>query len=407
MLKQTLTQAPKNKLSLILRSWLPLLQANIDELNESINEYAKDNPFIKVKSSRQKYFGDMVLEYQEDKNLDDINIINELKLQINNTLFPTQKSKDIANLICESLDENGYFEYDKDTFKDYLKEEVEKVRQRFIYLEPSGVGAKDYKEAFLFCLESKLFNGEIKDDEYKFCKELINELENLANYKKHKLFKPCMQILRSFSVPPFLNYSEKSQEIVPDIFVYHEDGQIKVRINDEYYPEVSIDEDSIKEHKYMQEFIKNAKNIVDALAMRKATLKKIALMIVEYQYEFFLGGDIKPMRLKDIADELDRNPSTISRAIAGKYLFCSRGMVELKNFFATKIDDDTSNAVIKEYLLKLVKNEDKKKPLSDIALLEMIEKDLGVKIVRRTITKYRKQLDIAPSHERKRLYELW
>jgi RNA polymerase sigma-54 factor len=140
--------------------------------------------------------------------------------------------------------------------------------------------------------------------------------------------------------------------------------------------------------------------------MRKATLYKIGLMIVEYQYDFFFGKAIKPMKLKDLAEDLGRNPSTISRAIAGKYLSCSRGIIPLKQFFATALDEDISNSAIKEYMCELVKHEDQKKPLSDIKLLEAIESKFGIKMVRRTITKYRKQFNIAGSSERKKLYAL-
>ena len=129
-------------------------------------------------------------------------------------------------------------------------------------------------------------------------------------------------------------------------------------------------------------------------------------MIVEYQYEFFKGGEIRPMKLKDLAAEFNHAPSTISRAISGKYLECNRGIFSLKSFFATAIDEDTSNAAIKDYIADLVKNEERKRPLSDNKLLQIVEDKFGVKVVRRTITKYRKQLNIASSSERKKLYEI-
>ena len=130
-------------------------------------------------------------------------------------------------------------------------------------------------------------------------------------------------------------------------------------------------------------------------------------MILEYQYGFFAGGDIKPLKLNDIAKDLGHSSSTISRAVANKYLECNRGIFPLKAFFSTAISEDTSNASIKDFLLECVRNEDKRNPLSDVKLKEMIEgKFAGVKIVRRTITKYRKQLNIESSNERKKLYEL-
>jgi len=112
------------------------------------------------------------------------------------------------------------------------------------------------------------------------------------------------------------------------------------------------------------------------------------------------------MKLKDIADDLKRNPSTISRAISGKYLSCGRGIIPLKQFFATAVEENISNSAIKEYMRELVKYEDHAKPLSDVKILAFIEKKFGVKMVRRTITKYRKEFNIAGSSERKKLYSL-
>ncbi|MGZ8548731.1 MAG: RNA polymerase factor sigma-54, partial [Sulfuricurvum sp.] len=146
--------------------------------------------------------------------------------------------------------------------------------------------------------------------------------------------------------------------------------------------------------------------LIDALEMRKATLYKVGLMIVEYQYDFFMGGAIKPLTLKTLADEFGHSPSTISRAIANKYIACDRGMFTMKEFFTTAIDEDISNAAIKEYVHELVKNESHKKPLSDMKLLEMVQAKFKISMVRRTIAKYRSQANIAGSSERKKLYQL-
>ena len=113
-----------------------------------------------------------------------------------------------------------------------------------------------------------------------------------------------------------------------------------------------------------------------------------------------------PLTLKPLADEFGHNPSTISRAIANKYIACDRGVYPMKEFFTTAIDEDVSNAAIKEYLSRLVREEPRLKPLSDVKLLELIQEQFKVKMVRRTIAKYRKQLNIAGSSERKKLYQL-
>lgn len=229
----------------------------------------------------------------------------------------------------------------------------------------------------------------------------------MNKHRDMELFHEAVKVIQTFRVPPSIEYFEKEQDVIPDLFVFEMDGNIEVNLNDKYYPQVNINiERADKKHDFVKQKIKEAKDLVDALEMRKATLYKIGLMIVEYQYEFFTGGEIRPMKLKDLAEEFGHAPSTISRAIAGKHLECNRGVFPLKNFFTTALDEDLSNSSIKNYIEEIVKNESRVKPLSDIKILEMIEEKFNIKMVRRTITKYRKQLNIASSSERKKLYEL-
>lgn len=414
MLKQKLVQSPKTKLSNTLRSWLPILQANIEDLKESLDKFAEDNPFLTIQEKTQthqngkNYYdgffkNNAQSELLEQKAITQKSVWELLNEQISPPLFPTSKSQNIAYKIIECLNHEGYFEYDEEILSPFSKEEVEKIRKRFKFLEPVGVGAVDFKEAFLFALENEELEGEL----YEFIQMLILDFENIQKYTKEKLYKEAIEVIKKFSVPPFLEYFEESRVIVPDIFIFKENGEIKVKINDEYYPEICIETDGL-EHEFLSSYLKEARNLVDALSMRKATLYKIGLMIVEHQYEFFLGKEIKPMTLKDLADDLERNASTISRAIANKYLSCDRGLVPLKDFFAFALDGEgeTSNTSVKDFVANLVKNENKQKPLSDSKILELILAEFKVDIGRRTITKYRKQLNIASSTDRKKFYEL-
>ncbi|MBK1973543.1 RNA polymerase factor sigma-54 [Campylobacter sp. TTU-622] len=413
MLKQKL--APKNKLSQTLRSWLPILQANIEDLKESLDDFSKENPFISVKeninsqtNSNKNYMDYFYKNSIQAQNIQYMAIAQKsvyelLNEQITPPLFPTEKSQKIAYKIIECLNHEGYFEFDEELLKEWSQDEIENIRLRFKFLDPIGVGAKDYKEAFLFALD----NLDIDDELYEFCKILIKDFENIGSYTKEKFYKEAIVLIKKFSIPPFIEYFEDSKQIVPDIFIFRENDEIKVKINDEYYPEISLETDGMN-HDFLSAYIKEAKNLIDALAMRKATLYKIGLMIVEYQYDFFLGKEIKPMTLKNIADDLERNTSTISRAIANKYLSCERGLIPLKDFFTVALDEngETSNTSVKEFIVNLIKNENKKKPLSDLKILESIQEEFKIDIGRRTITKYRKQLNIGSSSERKKIYEL-
>jgi RNA polymerase sigma-54 factor len=216
-----------------------------------------------------------------------------------------------------------------------------------------------------------------------------------------------MKAIGSFKNPPAIDFLEDSTAVIPDLMIFDDpDVGIEVKLNDSYYPTINIDSGYGIDHPFISQKFKEAKSLVDALEMRKATLYKVGLMIVEYQYDFFTGGAIKPLTLKMLADEFGHNPSTISRAIANKYIACDRGVYAMKEFFTTAIDEDTSNATIKDYVSECVKNEPHKKPLSDMKLLEMVQSKFKITMVRRTIAKYRSQANIAGSSERKKLYQL-
>ncbi|WP_333804138.1 RNA polymerase factor sigma-54 [Sulfurospirillum sp.] len=419
-LRVSSTQTTKQKFSSTLRGWLPILQANLDSLVETLEPFVQENPFISVKSGsetpdkrfeKKSFFSEVakasVSETIEALTLDKKSLFQTLHEQINPPLFPTEKSQRIAYEIIENINSEGYFELE--ALAEIAKKlsvsipEVEKIRQRFAYLEPLGIGALDVKETFLFQLQDLSLENEL----YAMVEKLIVNFENIESFSKEFLFHEALSIIKRFRNPPAIDFLEDEKEVIPDIFIYDLAGAIEVRLNDAYYPEVIIDTDGLDEnHSFVSQKIKDAKDLIDALEMRKATLYKIGLMIVEYQYDFFFGKAIKPMKLKDLADDLGRNPSTISRAIAGKYLSCSRGVIPLKQFFATAVEEDISNSAIKEYMIELVKNESKLKPLSDIKLLELIEGKFNIKMVRRTITKYRQQFNIASSSERKKLYTL-
>jgi len=396
-----------NKLSTKLLGFLPILKAGVDELFEEIKEISKENPYIEVRNKRF-----VTVSNLKNANTDEIEALtlNEetlyeslLKQIEDSNLFPTKRSKDIALEIIEDINNEGFFEGDEKEIAKRLgvdEEQVKKVRERFMYLSPSGVGAKDLKECMIFQLQ----NIDMPEDVYKLATEMITYLENIDRFVNEPKYKEAMKIIKQLKIVPALEYI-KDEEIIPEIIVLNIDGELEIRINDEHYPEVNV-KDPENKNLFSKEKFKEARNIIDALEMRKATLKKIALMIVELQYDFFQGGVIKPMKIKDLADELEYAPSTISRAISNKYLLCDRGIIPLKNFFSIALDEDTSSNQIKEEIKNLIKNEDKNKPLSDDKLTEIVNQKYNLNLVRRTISKYRDQLKIPTSRERKRIYKV-
>jgi len=419
VLRQTQTVETKHKLSNTLRNWLPILHSSLSELDEVMVPFIEANPVVEIKNGFEEDFEKKIpkkiisgsvsnsrTEQIEALTIQFRSLFEVLDEQLGAPLFPTPISQKIAQFVVENLDENGYYEGDTEKFSQEHGIDVdafEKVRSRFCYVDPVGIGASDLCESFLFQLE----NAEISDAAYPLAVKIIENMHDIHAFAKEPYFTEAMGVISSFKNPPNIEYQEESAQIVPDLMIYfNDDNEIEVKLNDAYYPTIHIDTDYGVEHDFVKEKIKEAKSLVDALDMRKATLYKVGLMIVEYQYEFFTGGAIMPLTLKTLADEFGHNPSTISRAIANKYIACERGILAMKEFFTTAIDEDVSNAAIKEYLITLIKEESRVKPLSDMKLLEKIEAKFKVKMVRRTIAKYRKQLNIAGSSERKKLYQL-
>lgn len=420
----------KARLSTTLKSWLPILQSGVTELEDTLNAIAEENPYANVQSQMTQSLNakspkrsksqalSSPNERFEQNHISEQSLYEVLESQIDSKLFPTSISQSIAFKILENINDEGYLDVavaELALEMNVSEEEFERVRQRFAYLEPYGVGARDVLESFLF----QLNNSDLEGEGYELALKIIKDLHNHSKYKNHKDYNAVMKTIKTFKNPPAIEFSPREADIIPDIFIFERlksdslkntTYELEVAINDAYYPKIVIEENLKLKDKQGAEFLrtklKEAKDLVDALDMRKATILKIAIALRENQYDFFMGGEIRPMKLKDIAQDLGYAPSTISRAIANKYLECDRGIFPIKSFFTAAIDGDTSNASIKDFILNLVKNEDRKKPLSDLKILKIVEEKFDLKMVRRTITKYRQQLNIASSSERKRLYEM-
>ncbi len=428
-LKQS--QSLKTKLTPTMRNFLPMLKCDTLEMSETLNEFAAQNPFVEVqnnicmslpsappppKSSPKPFSQQNTKRYMSDKieqyTIDEKSLYDVLEAQILPPLFPTRISQEIAYKIIDNINEEGYFEGDCEAIAQSFEANlgvdcsmVERTRARFSQIDPPGVGAINAKESMIFQLD----DFDLSDEMYDLAFEIINNLDNHKAYSANPSYQAVMKIIYKIRrrLPPAIEYFPKDSQILPEIFINRTIEGFEVNLNDSCYPDILIDERALKsKNADIKEKLREARDLVDSINMRKATLKKIGLMILEYQYDFFAGGDIKPLKLNDIAKDLGHSSSTISRAVANKYLECNRGIFPLKAFFSTAISEDTSNASIKDFLLECVKNEDKRNPLSDVKIQKMIEDKFSVKIVRRTITKYRKQLNIESSSERKKLYEV-
>lgn len=419
-MKQAFSLKQKQLPRLSMQTWLPLLQCSLSDLDKHLQVATNDNPCLEVSSgfevseSSSDSSHRAYLDYQNhvsNASSDEIewmsvstqSLYEKLDEQISAPLFPTPISQKIARQIIFYINEEGYFEGD---VKEIAKQcetdvyRVEQVRQRFAYLEPAGIGAVDYKESFLF----QLNDYDLDDELSILMSALIIHFEDIEKYVKHKRIHDAKEVLQHFSNPPALAYMSNDEQLLPDIFIEFKKEELTIRINNAFYPDLKVTQIDKYDNFAKQKF-KEARELVKLLDLRKATLYNVALVLIEKQYAFFMGGELQPLRLQDVADVLGFNESTISRAISEKFLECERGTFAFKDFFSNAIGE-VSTSEIKHFLQRLVSSEDKLKPFSDKILHEKVEERFGVQMVRRSIAKYRQELDIPSFKERKFLYVL-
>lgn len=419
-MKQVFNLKQKQIPRLSMKTWLPLLQCSLSDLDKHLQVATQDNPCLDVASgfevseSSSDRTHRAFMEYQNrvsNASSDEIewmsvasqSLYEKLDEQIAAPLFPTPVSQKIARQIIFYINDEGYFEGDVAEVAAQCEtdpHQIEKVRQRFAYLEPSGVGAVDYKESFLF----QLNDLDIDDELSLLLTSIILQFENMEKFIDHPRLHDAKEVISHLKNPPAIAYMPSEPPVLPDLYVGFEKEELVIRINHAFYPDLKVTQIDKHDHFAKQKF-KEARDLVKLLDLRKATLYNVALVLVEKQYAFFMGGELKPLKLQDVADELGFNESTISRAISDKYMETDRGTFPFKEFFSNAIGE-VSTTEIKHYLERLVRSENQDDPFSDKDLHEKIEARFGISMVRRSIAKYRKELDIPSFKERKFLYKL-
>lgn len=402
---------PKQKqtLQLSLKLWLPLLQAPLQDLEQIFKDHSYENPFLECRSSLEATHSS--LSSSDDKRgfIENMTVYKDsfydvVLDQINAPLFPTPNSQKVALEVLNHINDEGYFEGSEEKIAitcNTTKEFVGSVRARFAKLEPYGIGACDMKESFLF----QLSLCDLDEKLYSFTEKMIKNIHQMDRFCEHPFFDDAKNVMKKFNSPPAIEYKEEQPCIIPDFFVDVEDD-IRVRINSGYYPDVVVSDAFNAKNTQLREKLKEARDLVNLLSLRKSTLYKLVLLIVEKQVRFFIGSELAPLTMAQIAQELGFDESTISRAVSNKYIQCKRGTFSLKSFFTNALTGGLSSSEIKNYITKAIKNENHEKPLTDQDLAEMIKERFKMELVRRTITKYRKLLSIPSSKERKKIYKM-
>ena len=352
--------------------------------------------------------------------------------------------KPIADFIIGSIDESGYVRRDIDDLIDDLafsqnliveKQKIESILKKIQGIDPPGVAARSLQECLMLQLNRK---DKGKESVFNASKIIENEFELFSSKKYKKLIeklnisdlqlKEAIDEISKLNPKPGGSISSEIQNntITPDFILTIEDGNLLVEINKRNAPELKLsnsykemlagyknDPNKNKSQNDAIQFIKqkldSAKWFIDAIAQREQTLLLTINAIMDFQKDFFLTGEeklLKPMILKDIAEKVDMDISTISRVANSKYIDTPYGIKLLKSYFSEGMKniegEDISTIEIKKILKEIISNEDKNKPLADLELSKRLVEE-GYKVARRTIAKYREQMDIPVARLRKEL----
>ena len=338
---------------------------------------------------------------------------------------PSETEEQIGSLIIGNLNIDGYLCASVEEIAqsgNFDIESVESLLKTMQTFDPPGVCARDLREALLIQVKrlgianpilERIISEHIKNLENKNYKKIANALnisiENVIS---------CVNVIKYLEPKPGREFSsEEPHYILPDIYVYKDGDDYKIVMNDDGLPKLKINryyKESIsngteipKDAKaYLHEKMQAASWLIKSIHQRQKTIYAVMESIIKFQREFFDKGVsyLKPMILKDVAEDIEMHESTISRVTTNKYAYTPQGMFELKYFFNSSIKRRNGDAMasesVKEKIKNLVANEDPLHPLSDKKLAELLEKD-NIEIARRTVAKYREMLCILPSSKRK------
>lgn len=342
--------------------------------------------------------------------------------------FFDETEREIAQFIIGNINEDGYLGSSVEEIARLCQaapEKVNAIREKIKTFDPVGAGSLDLKETLL----AQMDHLEVKDD---IARTIVRD--HLPLVEKSDFFhlaraldippqdvKYHMELIKSLDPAPGRKYSEeKTSYVVPDIIVTKEGDEWTVRLNDEGLPRLRISGyykqllakaalNQPEASRFLKDRLKKAIWFLRSLDQRNRTIYRVARFIVNQQIGFFEKGldFIRPLTLIEVAQEIGVHESTVGRVVANKYMMTPRGVYSLKYFFHKALlgdfGEDVSSLKIKEKIRKLVEQEDKNSPLSDMEIGDILARE-NLKIARRTVAKYRKQLKILPSHIRKRRF---
>lgn len=359
-------------------------------------------------------------------------LYDHLIWQLNLSPF-SDRDRLMAEAIIDSIDEDGYLKGDLEDIRKGLntgKDEVSPAEMQTVLLriqsfDPPGVAARSPQECLSIQLRQLPEDTPMRTQALALVNDCFDllvaqervQLQKKLNLKADKLLE-VMQLIRSLSPRPGSQVASSTpQYIIPDVLVTKHQGRWHVELNSDAIPRLRINNDYANlikradqsdDNNFLRNHLQEARWLLKSLQSRNETLLRVATSIVRFQRAFFDYGEeaMKPLVLRDVAEELEMHESTISRVTTQKYMHTPRGTFEFKYFFSSHVSTsaggECSATAIRALIKKLVAAENPKKPLSDNKLAQILEEQ-GLQVARRTVAKYRESLSIPPSNERKRL----
>jgi RNA polymerase sigma-54 factor len=441
-----LLQLPRLELEQMIRTELeanPLMEIAEPEYEEDQTE--KPESEEEELNWEEYYFQDDVDPYYRPMRVDEEHLtpiparppslrdtlLMQLRIHTNDSLVLK-----IGEYIIDSLDENGFLSTPLEQITEKLEEDLKREEGKEFRIdpdtakstleliqtfEPSGIGARDLRECLLLQIRDSFGEDSL---EYQIVEKHLVDLEKM-NYVQiarslgvsEKQVIKARELIGSLEPKPGRAYSSSDAGyITPDIIIDEKDGELVCMLNESDFPHLRIARAykdivqnpgsfSKKERAFIREKMNKAKFLISGLEKRRGTILRIANFVKDYQREFLEKGIkyLKPMNMRMIAQEVQVHEATVSRAVRGKYLRTPRGVFQFKYFFSRGVEHDGSDScttVIMQRIKELVEEEDRSKPFSDKELTKLLHKE-GYNVKRRTIAKYRTQLNILPARLRR------
>ncbi len=413
---------------------------DIHELDQSLNadhlpeELPVDTHWDEVYIHQSTALETPEFQEQEDNNHKSLSLKQHLLEQINLLHF-SQIDQLIAYCLVDSLDQRGFLEAEIEEItasvqnllaemgheEEVEDDEVYVVLKHIQRLDPLGAGSRNLAECLRIQLEALPSVPVIQDalillEHYHLL--IANDLGKLLKQTglNTERLKSAINMLKTLKAYPGIEFEDESSNYqIPDVIVSKKDQIWHVQLNTDILPKLRINSfyagmirraDQSTDNNYLKDQLYEAKNFIKSIDERHKTLLKVASCIVEHQRTFFeIGAEgMKPLILREVAEEVQLHESTVSRVTSNKYMLTPRGLFELKYFFSSHVGTtsggEASSTAIRAMIKKLVSNENPRKPLSDNSITNLLKEE-GIDVARRTVAKYRESLNIPSSSDRK------